>query len=433
MTDNRHTSDTGPSDGRGARVGRRNVLLGLGTIGLASAGAGLGTTAYFSDTESFSGNTLQAGSLDLTVEYEATYNGGPADNLAPAPAGEVDGEAGLFYTLADVKPGDAGSMTFCFELLTNPAYLWVCADATADDEAGQTEPEVAAEGVDTDGRGELDDAIVASAFYCDAAGEPVDGGTIASGVSLATLLALLSDGAPLNAAGVDAPAGEQSPYEASPEAGATSGPCLCIEWELPTAVGNEVQSDALAFGVAFHALQARHTDGTDNPCAEPTRRELSTGVADWQVTASPDDATGDALVVSPHPAWYDPASDSDADVPADASAEWVNPYGGGGRVSHPTGDYAYELPFVAPLTTSTSAPCTVAGAFASDNGGRLFLDGVEVAAATTAGTDDYRDPGAFAATVTTPGVHTLRATVNNKEGSGENPSAVFVAAFFECP
>lgn len=33
-------------------VSRRTVLAGLGMIGIASAGAGLGTTAYFRDEES---------------------------------------------------------------------------------------------------------------------------------------------------------------------------------------------------------------------------------------------------------------------------------------------------------------------------------------------------------------------------------------------
>ncbi|MBX0324333.1 VWA domain-containing protein [Halomicroarcula sp. F13] len=55
-------------------LSRRKVLGGLGTIGVASAGAGLGTTAFFSDTESFDGNQLTAGSLDLKVDWEEHYS-----------------------------------------------------------------------------------------------------------------------------------------------------------------------------------------------------------------------------------------------------------------------------------------------------------------------------------------------------------------------
>ena len=54
-------------------ISRRKVLAGLGTIGIASAGAGLGTTAFFSDEESVSAE-LQAGRLDLLVDFRATYN-----------------------------------------------------------------------------------------------------------------------------------------------------------------------------------------------------------------------------------------------------------------------------------------------------------------------------------------------------------------------
>ncbi|MFC5367034.1 vWA domain-containing protein [Salinirubrum litoreum] len=54
-------------------VSRRKVLAGLGTIGIASAGAGLGTTAFFSDEESVAAS-LEAGRLDLKLDYRATYN-----------------------------------------------------------------------------------------------------------------------------------------------------------------------------------------------------------------------------------------------------------------------------------------------------------------------------------------------------------------------
>ncbi|WP_135661991.1 vWA domain-containing protein [Halorhabdus rudnickae] len=57
-------------------LSRRKVLAGLGTIGLAGAGAGFGTTAYFSDEETYENNTLTAGSLDLTVDWEEHYYDG---------------------------------------------------------------------------------------------------------------------------------------------------------------------------------------------------------------------------------------------------------------------------------------------------------------------------------------------------------------------
>jgi predicted ribosomally synthesized peptide with SipW-like signal peptide len=53
---------------------RRKILAGLGGVGLASAGAGLGTSAFLNDTEGFENNTITAGSLDLKVDWEEHYS-----------------------------------------------------------------------------------------------------------------------------------------------------------------------------------------------------------------------------------------------------------------------------------------------------------------------------------------------------------------------
>ncbi|WP_240729980.1 SipW-dependent-type signal peptide-containing protein [Halalkalirubrum salinum] len=60
-------------------LSRRKLLGGLGAIGVASAGAGLGTSAYFSDEESFENNTLTAGELDLKVDWTEHYYDGSDD------------------------------------------------------------------------------------------------------------------------------------------------------------------------------------------------------------------------------------------------------------------------------------------------------------------------------------------------------------------
>lgn len=287
---------------------RRRLLIGTGAVGLASVGAGLGTSALFSDTESFADNTITAGTLDLVVHYDSMYNGAPAENLAPNPSGTVDGPARLFYTLDDVKPGDSGWFQFCFELTTNPAYLWTCTTQTDDDENGQNEPELEAEGTDTDGLGELDDEILVDVYYANEDGTPIAGGELASGVTLSGALAAFENGRALNAGAVDVVPGDQTAYEPSAEPGIVTGPCVRFDWELPLAVGNVVQSDSLAFDIDFHAVQARNTDGTDNPCADRgdsaddgTQDSPSTDFEDeadggWQLTG--DATTADAQVVS---------------------------------------------------------------------------------------------------------------------------------------
>ena len=56
------------------QLSRRKALAALGTIGVASAGAGLGTSAYFSDQETFENNRLVAGELDLKMDWEEHYS-----------------------------------------------------------------------------------------------------------------------------------------------------------------------------------------------------------------------------------------------------------------------------------------------------------------------------------------------------------------------
>ena len=231
-------------------LSRRRVLAGLGAVGLASAGAGLGTSAFFSDEEAFENNTLQAGTLDLKLDYKATYFGGPgrlADvqsmgypdaeivegdegryllGQAPSPAdmqawedlvqGEefdfcspaadpflVNGDGIPMFTLEDVKPGDSGEVTASIHICDNPGYLRMVGDLTGNAENDQNEPEIDAEGEDTDGIGELADAIEVCVWYdedCDNVYEPTG-----TGQQNELEVALVSDvsgsmsGAPLSA------------------------------------------------------------------------------------------------------------------------------------------------------------------------------------------------------------------------------------------
>jgi Ca-activated chloride channel family protein len=210
-------------------LSRRRLLAGLGAVGIASAGTGLGTSAFFSDEEEFVDNRLQAGTLDLKLDYKATYFGGPgridavramgypdAEEIleddestgryllgqAPSPAdmqawedlvqGEqfdfcspeadeylVNGDGIPMFTIEDVKPGDSGEVTVSIHICDNPGYLRMVGDITGNAENGQTEPELAAEGEDTDGIGELADAIEVCVWYdedCDNVFEPTGTG-----------------------------------------------------------------------------------------------------------------------------------------------------------------------------------------------------------------------------------------------------------------
>jgi predicted ribosomally synthesized peptide with SipW-like signal peptide len=57
---------------------------------VASAGAGLGTSAYFSDTETFEDNSLTAGELDMVVGYTAHYSDWSEDEAV-----DLDGDVSM--------------------------------------------------------------------------------------------------------------------------------------------------------------------------------------------------------------------------------------------------------------------------------------------------------------------------------------------------
>jgi predicted ribosomally synthesized peptide with SipW-like signal peptide len=71
---------------------RRRLLAGLGTVGVASAGAGLGTTAYFSDQETFENNRLTAGEFDLKLDWQVTYTGPDGFEYVTASPDELQNE-----------------------------------------------------------------------------------------------------------------------------------------------------------------------------------------------------------------------------------------------------------------------------------------------------------------------------------------------------
>jgi predicted ribosomally synthesized peptide with SipW-like signal peptide len=181
------------------KLSRRRTLAALGTIGAASAGAGLGTSAYFSDQETFENNRLVAGELDLKVSWDEHYSDWKGEETQYAsmpesgetpdlslPAADPNGrpielvfsdrsafmdatrqeqfpEGGLgaeedpcealadvgdddtaapVVSIDDVKPGDFGEVTFDFAACDNPAYLWMNGGLIDESENGFTEPEL---------------------------------------------------------------------------------------------------------------------------------------------------------------------------------------------------------------------------------------------------------------------------------------------------
>ncbi|WP_439027020.1 hypothetical protein [Haloarchaeobius sp. DT45] len=200
-------------------LSRRQILAGLGTIGVASSGPVLGTTAFYNDDEAVKGR-YGAGRVDLLLDYRTTYMPGerydlqgiPEDQRPPVVPGTdgtvyelesvpdfgevlsadewgrrtlaldacaaeqdefasqlLNGETGIFVDLDDIKPFDRGETTFSLHLCGNPSFLDVCAVDIAYDEdvregvSTPTEPE--SEHGDTDDVGELQDFMHVKFWY----------------------------------------------------------------------------------------------------------------------------------------------------------------------------------------------------------------------------------------------------------------------------
>ncbi|MFC4357878.1 SipW-dependent-type signal peptide-containing protein [Halobium salinum] len=270
-------------------ISRRSVLAGLGTIGIASAGAGLGTSAYFNDTEEFDGNTLTAGELDLLVGYKAYYFGakngrGSRHEFAKVKNGD---EGDLSANLSDIKPGDALAAEFCFKIRNNPAYLWMCGELTADDENGRNEPEKHVD--DSAHDGELAERMMARVAYTKGHGtdgyqgphsvgdvsyyhDSVDDSLLVEG-TLREVLDALRMGIPLDGDGdVTPPKKNRNCFDKAGDGDEYADAHVVVETWLPASVGNEVQSDSVEFDLKFYAEQCRHNDGADNPCVNVTTK-----------------------------------------------------------------------------------------------------------------------------------------------------------------
>ncbi len=143
----------------------KKILLSLSMVAIVAV-LGIGATgAFFSDSETSTGNTFTAGAIDLTVDSEQHYNGNVCVNIgtsvpnyvwqgnAPYPkAGtSCDGTwlatnlgAQKFWNFGDVKPGDEGENTVSLHVDSNDAYACVDVTITANDDNTTNNPELAA-------------------------------------------------------------------------------------------------------------------------------------------------------------------------------------------------------------------------------------------------------------------------------------------------
>ncbi len=102
----------------------KKIILSLSIIGIVAAMAVGGTIAYFSDTETTTGNAFIAGTIDLTVE-------GKSETLP--------------FTLDDMKPGYEQVVTKKIVVESNPSNVWMKIKDFVTDTGEQNESECEAE------------------------------------------------------------------------------------------------------------------------------------------------------------------------------------------------------------------------------------------------------------------------------------------------
>lgn len=246
----------------------KKILFSAGLIVFVVAVALGATGAFFSDTETSTGNTFTAGAIDLKIDSHCIVNGQ-----------EYDGECGVwelkdllptgsaFFDFTDVKPGDKGENTISLHVDNNDAWACVNIIPTKNDDVSSTEPELAVDVPNTDsiydgelaqnmnfkiwadvctpnatGGEEFREAVVGDNIYqagCDRLLTEGAGPIVPTAYALATPEGNVFDGTtnPLN--------GTQTYY-------------LGAEWSIPAEVGNIIQTDSYMADISFYVEQSRN-------------------------------------------------------------------------------------------------------------------------------------------------------------------------------
>jgi len=119
------------------------------------------TTAFFSDTETSTGNTFTAGSIDLKIDNESYVTNNAGDLVAsPNTSWDLrDLTIERFFNFTDLKPGDIGEDTISIHVYDNDSWVCMSAAITATPENGITEPEAADDSTVGANQGELQDEL----------------------------------------------------------------------------------------------------------------------------------------------------------------------------------------------------------------------------------------------------------------------------------
>ena len=142
------------------------ILASVAMLVFVGAVVASSTGAFFSDTETSTGNTFTAGDIDLQIDNESYVTDANGVLVAsPSTSWSLkDLIPGVdhFFNFSDVKPGDIGEDTISIHVGSNNAWMCAAARITDDSDQSCTDPENADDPTCANpglGQGELDSAL----------------------------------------------------------------------------------------------------------------------------------------------------------------------------------------------------------------------------------------------------------------------------------
>lgn len=279
---------------RSIELTRRKILGGVGAVGVAGAGAGLGTSALFSDEESFTNNTITAGTTNLKVtlgvvdiDADGGSGGDPTLTFSSDPK-TADGSVKTGVNIGDMKPGDAVIIRVTVEVENNPMFVSLQAtNATDNENTPNPEPEPSP-GSDTGndgltGAGDLDNELQVTLGY-DSVRSSLHDNTLegsitpesgfSGGTSATLFVEALQTGFAYrgrNGASGSPPGGHADSGDLTRIGGNATDSNVdreqvthFVKFELPKSVGNQVQGDSFQWDLLWEAEQVRNNT---NPLA----------------------------------------------------------------------------------------------------------------------------------------------------------------------
>ena len=236
----------------------KRILVSLSIIGVVAVIAIGGTVAYFRDTETSTGNTLTAGTLDLQIDFQCERVG------CDFSLRDLIGQP--FFNECDVKPGDSGEATISWHVYNNNAWARIRLADVYEYENGCSESEASDGDTTCDdpglGQGELDNYLTFT-FWMDEGQTPgwqcpansngpcaadlKEGDNILNGVE--TILATKTASELLS--------GVVLPYELVN----STTYYLGMKWEVPGSTPNIAQGDSLMGKILMEIVQSRNNPG----------------------------------------------------------------------------------------------------------------------------------------------------------------------------